>query len=247
MDGSEIAMATWFCIPSIRPDGGSLPLWKARGYKLAVFRDNGAPRLPFEADIVIHDGYISYPKAVNLLIRLAAYMEPQAQWFVVAGDDIDPDPQHDPQVIADQCTAQFNGTFGVMQPTGDRWCIDDRGTCSSERVCDSPWIGREFALRSYKGPGPFCEEYFHFFVDEELHCVATKLGVLWHRRNIFQVHHHWSREHRERPAHLHPARLDWNKSKHFFIQRKAAGFPGYEPLVAMPAGWRWMNRGYSKD
>jgi len=220
----------WVTIPSARPNGGTLKLWKQRGYMLAVFRNPGQA-LPF-ADIQIVGDYKGYPAAVNHLIRTVATQVSDATWFVIGGDDVDPDPNRNPDDVAEECEKYFGGTFGVMQPTGDRWCIDKHGTCSSERVCDTAWIGRDFALRMYGGRGPLCEEYFHFFCDEELHEVAQLLGVLWHRSDIFQHHHHWMREGKRRPQHLHPARLNWAKAKELFNDRKARGFPGHQPLPA---------------
>ena len=93
-------------------------------------------------------------------------------------------------------------------------------------------MGVEFCRRIYGGRGPFHEEYFHFFCDEELHEVADRLGILWHRSDLIHYHHHWGREGKPRPEYLHPARLNWNKAQTLFNERKAAGFPGHEPLEA---------------
>jgi hypothetical protein len=81
--------------------------------------------------------------------------------------------------IAKECTAHFGGTFGVMQPTGDRWANG-----SIDRICGSPWLGREFCTRMYHGKGPMYGGYLHMFGDEELQHVATRLGVLWQRRDL---------------------------------------------------------------
>lgn len=218
-------MSIWVSIPTAREHGGTLPLWKARGYCVAAFLDAGSVPLAC-ADLCVVDKYISFTNSVNHLIRLVAAKDPEAQWFVVAGDDIDPDA-HAPEEIAKECVEHFSGTFGVMQPTGDRWCIMD-GTCASERVCDSPWIGREYALRANQGQGAYCEAYFHFFCDEELHEVAKQYDLLWHRPDLYHTHHHWSREGKPRPPHLHPAKLNWAHAKSLYQQRKDAKFPGHE-------------------
>lgn len=136
----------------------------------------------------------------------------------------------------------FGGTFGVMQPTGDRWGDDaasrkrfgeDRGAYI-DRVAGSAWIGREFVRRTYGGNGPMWPEYFHMFNDEELQQVAEKLGVFWQRRDLTHFHQHCQREevigqgHGPRPEFLEKAysRENWNAMKAIYESRKAAGFPG---------------------
>ena len=44
-------------------------------------------------------------------------------------------------------------TFGVMQPTGDRWG-ERNGIATIDRIAGSPWMGREFCRRMYHGSGP---------------------------------------------------------------------------------------------
>ena len=83
--------------------------------------------------------------------------------------------------------ARIYSTFGIMQPTGDRWGADEPwakalfpdAPAYIDRICGSPWIGREFARRMNEGAGPFHPAYRHMFADEELQCVAKRLGVLW--------------------------------------------------------------------
>src|SRR6266850_4068145 len=112
-------MSVWFAIASARPNGGTVSEWKAKGYRIALFRDIGAPDIA--ADIVISNVYEGYAKAVNALCKRILDEDPLAEWIVTGGDDNSPDPNHTPDEIASQCTEHFNGTFGVMQPTGDRW------------------------------------------------------------------------------------------------------------------------------
>jgi hypothetical protein len=133
-------------------------------------------------------------------------------------------------------------TFGVCQPTGDRYGEQPnlpadhpmRGAYA-DRVCGSPWMGREFCLRINQGRGPLWPEYTHMFEDEELQAVSTKLGVLWQRRDLTQYHKHWARERQERadmPEFLKSVNTQehWAKYRALFESRKAAGFPGSEPL-----------------
>src|SRR5581483_11518837 len=117
-----------------------------------------------------HSHYPGYAQSVNLLIGHVLSFDPSAEWFIAAGDDVEPDPNHSAEEIAMQCKAWCHtnacsrgvplsegceqvDTFGVMQPTGDRWGDSewsrqrfgvDRGAYS-DRVCGSAWIGREFA------------------------------------------------------------------------------------------------------
>ena len=37
-------MSVWLCIPSIRPGGGTIPLWQAKGYR-EVHRGEGGQRI----------------------------------------------------------------------------------------------------------------------------------------------------------------------------------------------------------
>ena len=98
-------------------------------------------------------------------------------------------------------------------------------------------MGREFCRRMYHGAGPLYNGYYHNFADEELQQVAQKLGVFWQRRDLIHEHRHWARprgDWRDAPEWArkinHPKLSDWDKSKALFAARKAAGFPGHEPL-----------------
>ncbi len=109
-----------------------------------------------------------------------------------------------------------------------------------DRVAGSPWIGREFARRMYQGTGPYFPGYEHMYVDEELQLVAQKLGVFWQRPDLTHRHNHWGRGGNDTeilsdpkiPEHLEKWNTaeHWRESKALFTSRKAAGFPGYEPL-----------------
>jgi len=251
-------VSVWFAIPSARPDGGTVALWKRRGYRVALWRDQEGG-VGFIPDWVTVAPYPGYAQAVNHLVKTVLAMDPECEWCVAGGDDTEPDLNHSAEQIALECDEHFgttqrsedaisvawdttHGTFGVMQPTGDRFaggCID--------RICGSPWMGREFCQRMNGGQGPFWPEYRHMFVDEELQNVALKLGVLWQRPDLIHLHHHFQREsdavesnavYRPVPAHLVEANspAHWDKYKALFEQRKAAGFPGCEPLASVGAG-----------
>lgn len=258
-------MSVWYCIPSKRPPDESGPIlreWKERGYTVAVWIDADSP-VPAPCDAIIRGArYPGYAVAVNRLVKLALEDE-RCDWIVTGGDDVSPDLSHTAEEIAHQCSAYFGDmwsanlaltikhspisrsraqTYGVMQPTGDRWGINPMSQVQwpnapayIDRVCGSPWMGREFCKRMYGGKGPLYEGYTHMYVDEELQHVAKKLGVLWQRRDLIHYHHHWGRKRgskEDMPQFLEAVNSPehWRQSKALFDERLAAGFPGHEPL-----------------
>jgi len=248
-------MSVWYAIPSARPPEEAakvLNLWLERGYKIALRRDQND--WPYVGALVSYGAYRGYPAEVNALCRMILQVDPEAEWIVTGGDDVEPDPNKSADEIAVECEAEFyerharefrwiNGerdpekvrTFGVMQPTGDPFA----GNCIT-RICGSPWMGREFCRRMYGGRGPFCEEYRHMFPDEELQEIAIKLGVFWQRPDLTHYHHHFTRigndavydARRPVPSFLKEANSPehWKTFQNLFFQRKATGFPGHEPI-----------------
>lgn len=216
--------------------------------------------------------YPGYAQSVNALIIEAMKRDPDADWCVTGGDDVLPDPNKSAEEIARECSEYFTllnarnalaeyaekltearepqykygPTFGVMQPTGDRWGLDPNAadpvmrSAYIDRVCGSPWMGREFCRRINQGNGPLWPGYFHMGADEELQAVATKLGILWQRPDLNHHHQHWGRPRAgekmgqtdRMPAFLKRANSgeEWYKYKALFAERQAAGFPGSEPL-----------------
>jgi hypothetical protein len=234
-------MSVWVCAPSKRPqaDVNSWAFkWRAQGYQIVVARDCGDDTVEADKEIWL-EKYPGYATAANMLISEILLCDAKAEWCVVAGDDVLPDPNHSAEEIAAQCADYFShsvtrgsgysalqrdtwATFGVMQPTSDRWGIDpnthafvsqtpgcDSCACKVcgrgeiapvhltgayiDRVAGSPWIGREFARRMYQGRGPYWPEYTHMGVDEELQAVAMKYGVFWQRPDLTHFHQHWGR------------------------------------------------------
>lgn len=236
-------MSVYYCIPSIRPGGGTLTTWREAGYKLAVLRQGD----PIGTDIEIPTGqYLGWARSINILSRAVFLREPDTQWIVSGGDDYLPDPDHIPEGIAVELSNHFDGTFGVMQPTGDRWGDDaasrarwgeDRGAMI-DRIAGSPWLGREWCERTYGGRGPMPEEYMHCYADEELCEVAEKLGVYWRRRDLLQHHAHWLRENNslsnraDMPESWPVAERTYREGRALFEERKRLGYPGHEPLEA---------------
>lgn len=239
-------MSVWWTVPSARPNGGTAQVWKDAGYKVALWRTDGA-EIP-AADLVLRGAYPGYYAACNAIIRYVLAEDKKCNFVVCGGDDTTPDPNLSPYRIAEQCEEHFTcapdlpgtcstcRTFGCMQPTGDDWS-DSQGRMI-ERIAGSPWIGRSFAERAYGGRGPWHEEYYHMGGDEELWYVAQKLGVYWMRPDLTHYHNHWGRP---KPGETHgntdnmPAFLrkantseEWTRYKSLLAARQRAGFPGHE-------------------
>ena len=165
-------------------------------------------------------------------------LDDSCDWIVAAGDDTECDRNHTADEIAAQLTAHFGGTFGVCQPTGDRWS-DAQGVLV-ERVAGSPWMGREWCLRANRGRGPLWPEFFHMFADECLQETAKKLGVFWQRPDLIHLHKHWGRpkdgetmgQASNMPDFLVKANspAEWRKSKAEFERLRAGGFAECLPL-----------------
>jgi hypothetical protein len=198
------------------------------GYKIAVFRDLGAPSVA--ADMIILGEYHGYAVSVNVLAHAVLRIDPECQFVVTGGDDVFPSKELPPDEIAAQCTAHFSGTLGIMQPCGDRHMVDEDGRCAAERVTISPWMGREWVKRAYMGKGPLCEAYTHSYVDEDLHNVAERVGLLWHRRDLTQYHDWHGSKGEPEPEHMKRHHGEFETGKRIFLERKAADFPGSEFL-----------------
>lgn len=254
-------MSVWLCIPSARPVAevnARMDKWRKMGYKIGLWRDH-PQGCRSEAPVCDHFccsmTYPGYATVVNRLISIVLHIDPACDWIVTGGDDVDPDLSKTADQIARECSALFGhkfypdhlpveregplSTFGVMQPTGDRW--GDKQGAYIDRVAGSPWIGREFARRMYGGKGPYFDGWQHMGVDEELQAVATKLGVFWQRPDLIHYHDHWGRPkagqrlgHRDNmPKFLEQANSPevWTAYKKLFAERQAEGVPGHEPIA----------------
>ncbi len=201
----------------------TLRRWKSRGYLTAVLID-GATTVPQEADHVLRaDLYRGYPATVNSLCWFLD-KEYNPNWIIAAGDDIYPDENHDPAEIAAECLDHFGGTFGVMQPCGDRF-----GALIEREALTCPWMGRDWRRRVNGGCGPLWEEYEHLYDDAEHCAVAEKLGRIWWREDLTQYHDHRDRRGDPMPAYIAAKGNVGARSKAIFERRRAAGFPGHEP------------------
>lgn len=261
-------MSVWVTIPSARPVAeveGWAKAWRYRGYKIALWRDSSFECTEWQEQGVdlccsrVH--YPGYAQAVNWLVSYVMQERPQAEWFVIGGDDVFPDPNKTADEIARECrehfldaipvhpaqwVAEMAATFGVMQPTGDRWGENpnhprpDMRSAYIDRVAGSAWMGREFCKRVNQGRGPLWPEYQHMWVDEELRHVAVKLGIYWERRDLTQHHQHPGRvkhyteemipEHLKKWTVGEAGRKHWKEAEALYFSRRDAGFPGSEPL-----------------
>jgi hypothetical protein len=208
-------MKAWFAIPSARPvleANAVLGKWRAMGYGVALWRDR-ADDAPV-CDLLLTGTYPGYAAAVNALAREVLAYDPLCAWVVIGGDDTEPD-SHAPHVIATECEEHFGGTFGVMQPTGDRFAEG-----SIDRIAGSPWLGREWCELANGGTGPLWHEFTHMFVDECLQQTAIRCGAFWQRRDLIHLHHHFMRASNSltskvttQPPPPHLRR--WNTSQHW--------------------------------
>jgi hypothetical protein len=229
----------WAVGPSIRPGGGTLRKWADAGYKVAVMRQ-GEP-LDFASHQVIVDRYHGWAASINRLIAEIMAFDAEAEWFVCANDDTLPDETHTPHSVSVEleqhfCRCLWRGQpydetcmplFGVMQPTGD---LKLWPNSRIDRFAGSAWIGRSFAKRAYGGKGPLWP-YPHCYADEELMQVAQKLGVFWQRPDLTHKHLHFMRGSEPKPEWWDAtAGADYHNSRALFEERKAAGWPGHDPI-----------------
>lgn len=253
-------MSVWLTIPSARPPEEAntvLQKWRYMGYKIALFIDADKEQEAKEkvCDYLGIGCYPGYAQAVNGLVRNVMAYDPNAEWFIAGGDDTLPDPNHVADKIAEQCERHFSPevlphwkkhtmpgtTFGVMQPTGDRFAGG-----SIDRIAGSPWLGREWCERINQGNGPLWSECTHMFVDEICQRVAQKLGVFWQRPDLIHLHRHFMRESdaidsravkKEIPPHL----VEWNSPAHWdemkaiFKRLEAEDFASCMPIEAVTA------------
>ena len=260
----------------------ALSKWRAQGYKIALMTDDQITRGVDVQLVSPPFGYPGYAAAINQLVAMVMGEDAGVDWFVIGGDDVHPDPNHSAEEIAAQCCEYFmfhnaesselgdapelgdalqrtmDGetaqTFGVMQPTGDRWGESPNHRYPAmrsayiDRVAGSAWLGREFCKRVIGGRGPLWsgnpdaenpidrQGYKHMFVDEELRAVAVKLGIYWERRDLTHYHAHAGRVPNYTSAMIPPHLRKWNSATHWreaqalYSSRRDRGFPGSEPI-----------------
>lgn len=201
------------CAPHVP---ATIALWKARGYRVALFCDPG--KQVSGADLIVTAEYPGVWNACNVAAHAA--LGSGADVCLFAGDDMDPDPHHSAEELAAQYLERFPGGFGLMQP-----CGDPQGENAARRICGSAWFGRRWIHEAYEGRGPTNGDYWHYFGDEELACVGEMLGVLWWRPDLTQYHRHWSWGHMPKQPYHTRNQTRWHQDRDLFVRRKAEGFP----------------------
>lgn len=211
-------------IPTVLKDHAPeiLAKWKAKGYKLGLFV-NPETVVGVLHDLLIRAEYPGVWNAWNALARAAVACG--ADVCILAGDDMEPDPNYTAQEIAEQYLARFPAGEGVMQPCGDPQGIDDSGRPAAARICGSPWIGREWIKRAYRGSGPVNGAYNAFYADEELFHVAGLMGKLWMESRLSQFHRHHSWGHLPIQDYHKRNQRRWLEDKKLFEKRLEDGFP----------------------
>lgn len=198
--------------------------WKKQGYLLGALT-NGETRCKGVVDVELEIHTRAYPgvwSSWNLLAH--AVLRVGARAVVLAGDDMIPDPNLKADEIADQFLGKFPTGMGVMQPCGDPQGRDGSGKSAAERICGSPWVGREWILRAYGGLGPCNATYKAFYADEDLKCYAEKKGCLWMRPDLSQYHKHWSWGHTQRQDYHERNQKAWAADKALFEASQKHGF-----------------------
>lgn len=194
--------------------------WKNMGYKTAVLIDKGDPQpLDRLTDVVVVvDKYPGYYTAANLLCKHLT----QADIIVTGGDDMEPDHAKMAQEIGAEFKDHFPDMVGIMQPTGDT-------LFGTDRICGSPWLGRGWIDNGYEGDGPFWPGYMAYYGDQEMLDIARMLELIWQRKDLCQLHHHYVRkdEHRWKPLPHHGRnhKMHWKNDKDLYYAREAEGFP----------------------
>jgi len=233
-------MSVWYCIPSARPAAEAqacVEAWREMGYSVAVWRDIGADLL--DCDYLRYGQYPGYARAVNALAADVLAFDTACDWIVTGGDDVFPDRTKQAEAIAMELMANFGGlggSYGVMQPTGDRFADG-----SIDRIAGSPWMGREWCQRAHGGRGPMHADFTHMHVDEALQGAAVAQGVFLQRPDLTQLHRHFMRESddinspavgKPIPPHLMTANSasHWNESKSIFERIKRGGFAECLPV-----------------
>ena len=193
-------MSVWFAIPSKKPRAQAqlcIDRWRAQGYRVAIWRDTGDEAV--DCDLLLIGEYGGYANAVNSLCKGILETYPATAWVVTGGDDTEPDMTKLADQIADECTAHFGGTFGMMQPTGDRWeTLSDRisiawqaapgwvpstvAACTPEMARSSGATGICTLTRKPRR-WPRCSACFGSAAIS-LTCIGTGRERVWQSRNI---------------------------------------------------------------
>ena len=219
----------WLVMPSanIEMAKKTFPEWKLRGYKIAIICPDDLYNnyLPI-TDMIIkeskHFGYSGWAKSVNILCNELKDID----ITIAAGDDMYPDNNYVAEELRQQFINYFNGTFGIMQPIGDKFGSMACPEC--EQICGSAWLGKDFRNKINKGNGPMWDQYWHMYADTELYQIGIKYNCLWLREDLNQYHEHRLRgKHNFKPT---IPRGNTDIAKKIYFERKENNFPNTEPI-----------------
>jgi|TARA_Y100000034_G_scaffold130547_1_gene189260 hypothetical protein len=225
---NELQDKVWVCFPSVMLEKAkkAASRWREKGYRVGVYVQDSAF---IESDIDwvgVGMDYQGYWWACDRIVR--AVESQGAEIFILAADDMDPDPNHTAEEIAAEYLERFPDGFGVMQPCGDRQGMDSTGKPAAARICGSPWFGKGWVEKAFGGEYVVPTEFFHFYGDEVLKEVAERLGVLWMRDDLIQDHQHWAfgRQRKEKYQEDN-SRNHWQEDKNRFMTSQKDGFEDY--------------------
>lgn len=204
-------------------------LWLDAGYGMVMYQDAGTAEFVKHTRVSTLIGpYHGFWRAINLMAQHA--FDDGANLVLYAGDDMSPDAKKSPHEIGEQYLQKFPTGFGVMQPSGDPQGKDETGKSAAQRICGSPWWGREWNSRAYRGRGPVDGRYHSFYADESIYEVSKQLNLLWMRDDLVQYHKHWSWGWTPREQYHARNQTHWMNDKAIFDESKLNGFPEGAPL-----------------
>lgn len=211
------------CFPTIalQKAAETIGRWRAKGFVPLIMVNNvpGA-KFPEGCGAIKKDSYEGYARECNLLCHIL-FDEAKCDVVICGSDGIWPDPDLEASSAGALLASKFPNGVGVVQPVWDKFE-------GSSGACWGPWIGRGFYNTFYSGQGPYCSEYFQYFMGSELYDFAKKEGVLFETDAIHQYFHHYSRTGGPKPDffqnHNRGAYLESDRSTYY--HRKKNGFPG---------------------
>ena len=129
----------WVTIPSARPVAEVAKwaaAWHERGYKIALWREGSTAQISVPGLIIMDSYYYpGYARAVNWLVGAVSRYYADAEWFIAAGDDVFPDPNHTADEIAlTRFSAAAEG-MRVGKISGAVGAFGHIGPQAEERIC----------------------------------------------------------------------------------------------------------------
>lgn len=216
-------MEVWVVFPTanLANAAKAIDAWHAMGYRVACLLDGPYYHAKLAADLTLRASiYHGWATSINELADMV-----ESEVVVAIGDDMYPDPKKGADIIQREFLDRFPDTYGVMQPTGDRF--------GASGICGSPWLGRAFCRRWNGGMGPFWPGYYHEYADTEMYDLTKAAGLLWQRPDLTHRHDHYMRRAgATMPGYMAKAYESRPQDKALYLERKGVGFPGHRPMPA---------------